>query len=95
MTILRWIVGVAVFVFLLLLSLQNADMVKLRFYTWATWETPLIVLLLVVFAVGVTSGLLVGAFRSARLKRQLNRMRRDHAKHLASPPSRPPDSLDG
>ena len=95
MTILRWIFGVAVFVFLLLLSLQNAEMVKLRFYTWATWETPLIVLLLVVFAVGVTSGLLVGAFRSARLKRQLNRVRREHAKHLASTPSRPPDSLDG
>ena len=95
MTILRWIFGVAVFVFLLLLSLQNAEMVKLRFYTWATWETPLIVLLLVVFAVGVTSGLLVGAFRSARLKRQLNRVRREHAKHLTSTLYRPPDSLDG
>jgi uncharacterized integral membrane protein len=95
MTIVRWIFGVAVFVFLLLLSLQNAEMVKLRFYTWATWETPLIVLLLVVFAVGVTSGLLVGAFRSARLKRQLNRLRRDHAKHLAVTPPGPPDRLDG
>ena len=95
MTIVRWIFGVAVFVFLLLLSLQNAEMVKLRFYTWATWETPLIVLLLVVFAVGVTSGLLVGAFRSARLKRQLNRLRREHAKQLAVTPSGPPDRLAG
>jgi len=90
MTIVRWIFGIAVFVFLLLLSLQNAEMVKLRFYTWATWETPLIVLLLLVFAVGVILGLLVGAFRSARLKRQLNRLRRDHTRKVAGiPPSLP------
>ncbi len=92
MTIVRWIVGVAIFLFLLLVSLQNAEQVKLRFYTWVSWEVPLILLLLVVFAVGVTAGLLVGAVRSARLKRQLNRVRRDHAKHVGVPPALP---LDG
>jgi len=79
MTILRWIVGVIIFLFLLLVSLQNAEQVKLRFYTWVSWEVPLIFLLLIVFAVGVTAGLLVGAFRSARLKRQIARLRREHA----------------
>ena len=89
MTIVRWILGVAIFLFLLLVSLQNAEQVKLRFYTWVSWEVPLILLLLVVFAVGVTAGLLVGAVRTARLKRQLNRVRRDHAKQVtltAQPP---------
>jgi lipopolysaccharide assembly protein A len=89
MTILRWIAGVAIFLFLLLVSLQNAEQVKLRFYTWVSWEVPLIFLLLIVFAVGVTAGLLVGAFRSARLKRQIARMRREHARSAADalPPS--------
>jgi uncharacterized integral membrane protein len=77
-SIVRWIVGVIVFVFLLLVALQNAEQVKLRFYTWASWEVPLILLLLIVFAVGVTAGLLVGALRTARLKRQLSRLRREH-----------------
>jgi uncharacterized integral membrane protein len=83
MTILRWIVGAVIFLFLLLVSLQNAEQVKLRFYTWVSWEVPLIFLLLIVFAVGVTAGLLVGAFRSARLKRQIARMRREHARGTA------------
>jgi putative membrane protein len=91
MTIVRWIVGVAVFLFLLLISLQNADSVELRFFAWGPWKAPLILVLLIVFAVGVTAGLLVGAFRAARLKRQLSRLRRDHAK-LASSPLPPVDA---
>ncbi len=91
MTIVRWIVGVAIFLLLLLVSLQNADPVKLRFYTWVSWEVPLIFLVLIVFAVGVTAGLLVGAFRTARLKRQISRMRREHARTAADslPPPMP------
>jgi lipopolysaccharide assembly protein A len=92
MTIVRWIVGVAIFLFLLLVSLQNAQMVTLRFYKWVSWEVPLILLVLVVFVVGVTAGLLVGAFRAARLKRQLARLRREHARQ-APPTPLPP--LDG
>jgi putative membrane protein len=91
MTIVRWIVGIVVFLFLLLISLQNADSVELRFFTWGPWKSPLILVLLIVFAVGVTAGLLVGAFRAARLKRQLSRLRREHAK-LASSPSLPVDA---
>jgi len=91
MTIVRWIVGVAIFLFLLLVSLQNAEQVKLRFYTWVSWEVPLIFLVLIVFAIGVTAGLLVGAFRTARLKRQIARMRREHARGAADslPPPMP------
>ena len=91
MTIVRWILGVAIFLFLLLVSLQNAEQVKLRFYTWVSWEVPLILLRLVVFAVGVTAGLLVGAVRTARLKRQLSRVRRDHAKQGTLMPQPPMD----
>ena len=90
MTIVRWIIGVTVFLFLLLLSLQNTKPAELHFFAWGPWEAPLILVLLIVFAVGVTAGLLVGAFRAARLKRQLNRLRREHA-NLANVPSHPVD----
>jgi uncharacterized integral membrane protein len=68
-----------------LLSLQNSKAVELHFFGWGPWEAPLILVLLIVFATGVTAGLLVGAFRAARLKRQLNRLRRDHAKFASTP----------
>lgn len=91
MTIIRWSVGVAVFLFLLLLSLQNAKSVELHFLGWGPWEAPLILVLLISFSIGVTAGLLVGAFRTARLRRQVNRLRRDHAK-LARAPLPPVDA---
>jgi lipopolysaccharide assembly protein A len=85
MTIVRWIVGVAVFLVLLLVSLKNSDPVKLWFFGWGPLEAPLILMLVIVFAIGVTAGLLVGAFRSGRLKRQLSRLRREHAKLATAP----------
>ncbi|HXX83035.1 MAG TPA: LapA family protein [Casimicrobiaceae bacterium] len=90
MTLLRWIVGVTVFLALLLLALQNADNVAVRFYPWESRPIPLIVLLLIVFAVGVTLGLLIGAVRVARLNRQLSRLRKEHSEHFkasAVPPA--------
>ena len=88
---LRWVVGIIVFLALLLLSLQNADLVTVRFYHWFSWQAPLIFLLLIAFTVGAAAGLLAGVLRSARLRRQIVRLRRDHAKHLAGNPVLPPD----
>ena len=77
MAFVRWTVGVIVFVSLLFLSLQNAELVTVRFYHWFSWQAPLIFLLLIAFAMGIVAGLLAGLFRTARLKRQLSRMRND------------------
>ena len=77
MQALRWIVGVALFLALLLLSLQNSEMATLKFYHWWSWQAPLIFIVLIAFAIGVAAGLLAGALRSARLKRQLSRLRRE------------------
>ena len=92
MRILRWVVGIIVFLALLLLSLQNADLVTVRFYHWFSWQAPLIFLLLIAFAVGAAAGLLAGVLRSARLRRQIVRLRREHAKHLSGRPSPPADA---
>ncbi len=78
MQIIRWIVGASVFAALLFLSLQNAETVSLRFFSLASWEAPLVFVVLVAFAAGVAAGLLAGAMRAVRLKRQLNKLRREH-----------------
>ena len=88
MRIARWIVGTVVFLLLLLLSLQNADLVTVRFYHWFSWQAPLIFLLLIAFAGGAVAGLLAGLVRATRLKRQVMRLRREHGqRHPKDAPS--------
>jgi len=86
MQIVRWIVGVVVFLALVFLSLQNAEQVQLRFFSLMTFEAPLIFVVLIAFASGVAAGLLAGAVKVARLKGQLNRLRRDH-RRAGEPPA--------
>ena len=88
MQIVRWIVGAALFVALLFLSLQNSDLVTLKFYQWWSWQAPLIFVVLIAFAVGVAAGLAAGAMRSVRLKRELNRLRRAERPHETPPAAR-------
>jgi uncharacterized integral membrane protein len=92
MGIVRWVVGISVFVALLFLSLQNAELVTVRFYHWFSWEAPLIFLLLIAFAVGVLAGLLAGLMRYVRVKRELGKLRREHRSRGAAQPELP---LDG
>ena len=91
MAFLRWVVGLSVFLALLFLSLQNAELVTVRFYHWFSWEAPLIFLLLIAFALGVAVGLVAGLLRYARLRRQLGRLRREHRRRLTSPSQVPYD----
>jgi putative membrane protein len=102
MHILRWIVGATLFMALLFLSLQNSDLVTLKFYHWWSWQAPLIFVVLITFAVGVAAGLLAGALRSAGLKRQLNQLRREKQQerpvpgpHGAAPAEQDKSRYDG
>ena len=85
MGVLRWLLGAALFVALLFLSLDNADPVTLHFFRAATWQAPLAFVVLVTFVVGVAVGLAAGALRNARLKRQLKRMRREASREPLPP----------
>ena len=96
MRVIRWLVGGVVFLVLLLVALQNADAVTLRFFDLWAWEAPLIFVVLIAFAAGVGCGLLAGAVKVARLSRQLSRARREHvhprpapAPHGAAPGTSP------
>ena len=77
LSVVRWLVGAALFVALLFLSFDNAEVVTLRFFRVATWQAPLVFVVLVVFVAGVALGLTAGALRNVRLKRQLKRLRRE------------------
>ncbi len=77
MQTVRWIIAATVFLALLFISLQNADTVTLRIFNVANLQAPLIFVVLIAFAVGVAAGLLAGALRASRLKRQLNKLRRE------------------
>ncbi|CAG0999907.1 hypothetical protein BURK1_02783 [Burkholderiales bacterium] len=83
MSVVRWLVGAALFLALLFLSLDNAETVTLRFFRVATWQTPLVFVVFVAFVAGVALGLASGALRNVRLRRQLRRMRREGSR--ASP----------
>jgi uncharacterized integral membrane protein len=85
MHVLRWVVGSLIFLALLFLSLQNSELVTLKFYHWWSWQAPLIFVVLIAFVAGAAAGLLAGAMRSARLSRQLNKLRRDQ-RHKDSAP---------
>ena len=101
MSWLRAAIATLVFVALLLLALSNSEPVTLRFFNLAATDSPLAFVVFVAFAIGVATGLLAGAARAARLKRQLQRLRREGrgairtpGPHGASPgpypPARPP-----
>ena len=77
MHIVRWIVGATVFLALLFLSLQNSEPAELKFFNIASVRAPLVVVVFVAFALGVAIGLLAGILRSARLKRQVNKLRHE------------------
>jgi uncharacterized integral membrane protein len=78
MSVVRWVVMSLIFVVLLFISLQNADVVTLRVFSFYTWQAPLVFVVLVAFAAGVALGLVSAAVKVARLKRQVSRMRREH-----------------
>lgn len=85
MAFVRWIVVAVMFVALLYLSLQNSEKATLRFFNIAQWEAPLVVIVFIAFAGGVAAGLLAGAMRATRLKRQVNRLRREQRASPAAP----------
>ena len=97
MGVVRWIIGASVFLALLFLSLDNAQTVTLRVFRVTEWQAPLIFVVFCAFAVGVALGLMAGALRTSRVKRQLNKLRREQragpaapAPHGAAPEGTPP-----
>ena len=95
MSVLRWIFTAVIFIALLFISLQNADPVTVRVFAFYSWQAPLVFVILIAFAAGVALGLLSAAFKVARLKRQMSRMRREHRAHPPTPAPAPHGAAPG
>jgi uncharacterized integral membrane protein len=93
MSFVRFVVLAAVFIVLLFISLQNAQPVSLQFFNVATWQAPLVFVILVAFAIGVALGLLASTIQIVRLKRQLAKTRRDNQRAGALAVQRAPDTI--
>jgi uncharacterized integral membrane protein len=85
MTAVRLLVATAVFLLLLLAALSNAEPVTLRFMRVEAFEAPLAFVVFVAFAAGVGAGLVAGAWRHARLRRAVTRLRRELRAGAARP----------
>jgi uncharacterized integral membrane protein len=85
MTAVRFAIATAVFLFLLLAALSNTGTVTVRFLRVVEYESPLAFVVFVAFAAGVAAGLLAGAWRRARMRRHLVRLRHE----LRAGPGRP------
>jgi lipopolysaccharide assembly protein A len=89
MSVLRWIIISVIFIALLFISLQNAEPVTVRLFTFYTWQAPLVFVVLIAFAAGVALGMLAAAVKVARLARQVSRLRRELRSEARAPITHP------
>jgi len=82
MNYLLWILKFALFVLVLAFAVENTDPVTVHYYFGGQWQSPLIIVLLVVFCAGIALGLAAGLgpmFRQRREVAELKRRLRDLA----------------
>lgn len=74
----KWIVRAAIFLALLVFALDNQQSTSLRFLRFE-WNAPLVLILLVAFALGLALGVLVMVPRWLSQRRAARRARRENA----------------
>ena len=73
---LSWLLRLLLFLAIFAFALMNTDTVKLRFFPDRTWETPMIIVLLVFFACGAAIGVLACLSRLLGQRREIQRLQR-------------------
>jgi len=76
-TQLSWLLRALLFLAVFAFALMNTDAVKLRFFLGQTWETPMIVALLVSFACGAGIGVLACLSRLLGQRREIQKLERE------------------
>jgi len=74
---------ILLFVFLLGFAVKNSEIVTLHYFLGYEWQTPMALVILVSFAIGLVVGLLACSWRLLRNHRELRQLRRmisDHSK---------------
>ena len=76
-THLSWLLRALLFLAVFAFALMNTDLVKLRFFLGQSWETPMIVALLLSFACGAGIGVLACLARLLGQRREIQRLERE------------------
>ena len=88
---LSWLLRALVFLAILLLAIMNTGPVTLRFFL-GTWETPMVVAILVFLALGAALGVLACLPRLLRQRSEIARLKRELSAGRAVLPRAPGDS---
>ena len=73
---LSWLLRALLFVMIFGFALMNTDTVRLRFFLGQTWETPMILALLLFFAFGAAIGVLACVSRLLGQRREIQKLQR-------------------
>lgn len=73
---LGWVVKILIFLVVLGFALKNSQVVTLHYFLGYTWETPLVVLLLLVLGLGALLGMLALLPLIFRLQRERAKLRK-------------------
>ena len=76
-THLSWLLRALLFLAVFAFALLNTDRVTLRFFLGQTWETPMIVALLLFFAFGAGIGVLACLSRLLGQRREIQKLERE------------------
>lgn len=89
MRYISWAIRILLFLVLLGFALKNTDPVLIRFYLGAQWEAPMVVVLVLVFAIGAVAGILASLGQAFRQRREILSLRKQIR---AQPPEAPRDN---
>jgi lipopolysaccharide assembly protein A len=73
---LSWLLRALLFLLIFGFALMNTDTVRLRFFLGQAWETPMIVVLLLFFALGAAIGVLACLSRLLGQRREIQKLQR-------------------
>lgn len=74
---LIWILRFAVFVLLLGFAIKNSDGVTLKFFFGASWQMPLVFIMLIFFTLGVAMGVSAALASRFKLRREVGKLRQE------------------
>ena len=77
MRYLNWVVRVVLFLVLLGFAIKNDQPVTLRYYFGYEWQSSLVIVLLLFFAVGAVVGVLAMLANVLQQRREIARLKRD------------------
>jgi lipopolysaccharide assembly protein A len=77
MRYILWLLKLVLFVAVLTFAVKNTAPVTVHYYLGTAWEAPLILVLLVFFAIGAALGVMAGLGQQFRQRREISLLKRE------------------